>query len=81
MLANSGYTMILKAQNGNDKYPGMVITLNGVRIENVEGLSFGQNDNDIQTFSINGKLIDFSVTPGTLGKTANILGAINNIIG
>lgn len=47
VLANSGYTMILKAQNGNSKYPGIVITLNGVRLESVEGLSFGQNDNDI----------------------------------
>lgn len=81
VLANSGYTMILKAQNGNSKYPGIVITLNGVRLESVEGLSFGQNDNDIQTFGISGKLIDFSVTPGKLGKAANVLGAINSIIG
>ena len=81
VLANSGYTMVLKAQNGNDKYPGMTITLNGVRIEQVEGLSFGQNDNDVQTFNVSGKLIDFSVTPGKLGKVANWLGAVNNIIG
>jgi len=42
VLANSGYTMTVKALTGDEKnYAGSMITLNGVRIESVSGLSFG----------------------------------------
>ena len=80
-LANSGYTMTIKGLTGDKKYAGSLITCRGVRFESVSGLSFGQSDNDIQTFTINGKIIDFTYTPGGLGKAAGILGAINSIVG
>lgn len=80
-LANSGYTMTIKGLTGDKKYSGSLITCRGVRFESVSGLSFGQSDNDIQTFTINGKIIDFTYTPGGLGKAAGILGAINSIVG
>ncbi len=81
VLANSGYTMTIKAMNGDDNYPGSMIILNGVRIENVSGLSFGYDQNDIQTFTISGKLIDFVYTPGALGTVSNVLGIGNNLLG
>lgn len=80
ILANSGYTMTIKALTGDENYAGSMITLNGVRIENISGLSFGYDQNDIQTFNISGKLINFSVTPGALGTASNILGTIDNLI-
>ena len=80
-LTNSGYTMTIKGLTGDKKYSGSLITCRGVRFESVSGLSFGQSDNDIQTFTINGKIIDFTYTPGGLGKAAGILGAINSIVG
>ena len=81
ILANSGYTMTIKALTGDSNYAGTMITLNGVRIDNISGLSFGYDQNDIQTFTITGKLIDFTVTPGALGTAANIFGTIDNLLG
>lgn len=80
ILANSGYTMTIKALTGDKNYSGSMITLNGVRIENISGLSFGYDQNDIQTFNISGKLIDFTVTPGALGTASNILGTVDNLL-
>ena len=81
ILANSGYTMTIKALTGDSNYAGTMITLNGVRIDNISGLSFAYDQNDIQTFTITGKLIDFTVTPGALGTAANIFGTIDNLLG
>lgn len=80
-LANSGYTMTIKGLTGDKNYAGSLITCRGVRFEQVAGLTFGQSDNDIQTFSVSGRMIDFSYTPGGLGKAAGILGTINSIVG
>jgi len=81
-LANSGYTMTIKALTGDEKhYAGSLITLNGVRIENLGGLDFGYDQNDIQTFTISGKLIDFTYTPGAASTAAGILGAANSLLG
>lgn len=80
VLANSGYTMTIKALTGDKKFSGSMITLRGVRIESIGGLSFGHSDNDISTFDINGKIIDFVHTPGALGTTSNIIGMANNLL-
>lgn len=81
VLANSGYTMTVKGLTGDHNYSGSLMTCRGVRFETVSGLSFGQSDNEIQTFTLTGKLIDFSYTPGGLSTAAGILGSINSIIG
>ncbi len=80
-LANSGYTMTIKCLTGDEKhYKGALVTLRGVRLETVSGLQFNYNGGDISTFTMNYKYIDFSYTPGALGKAAGIVGAINSLI-
>ena len=80
-LANSGYTMTIKCLTGDEKnYKGALVTLRGVRLETVNGLQFNYNSGDISTFTVNYKYIDFSYTPGALGKAAGIVGAINSLI-
>jgi len=56
------------------------VTLRGVRLETVSGLQFTYNGGDISTFTVNYKYIDFSYTPGALGKAAGIVGTINSLI-
>ena len=80
VLANSGYTMTIKALTSDENYKGMLITCNGVRFESISGLDFSHSANDLQTFTIEGKLIDYSVTPGVLNTTSGIIGAIDNLI-
>lgn len=81
VLANSGYTMVIKCLTGDEKnWKGAVITLNGVRFTNVSGLQFGYSNNDISTFSAQFKYIDFSFTPGALGKAAGVFGAVNSLL-
>lgn len=80
-LANSGYTMTIKALTGDKNYRGSVITCRGVRIEGIDGLSYGQSSNEIQKFGIRGRMLDFSHAPGLLGTTSNVIGAINSLIG
>ena len=80
-LANSGYTMTIKCLTGDSKhYKGALVTLRGVRLETVSGLQFTYNGGDISTFTVNYKYIDFSYTPGALGKAAGIVGTINSLI-
>ena len=80
-MANSGYTLTIKCLTGDEKhYKGALVTLRGVRLETVSGLQFTYNGGDISTFTVNFKYIDFSYTPGSLGKAAGIVGAINSLI-
>ncbi len=80
-LASSGYTMTVRSLGDGKKFKGMTITLNGVRIKNVGGLSYGHNQNDIQTFDVQARAIDFSVTPGAANKVSGVTGAIGSILG
>lgn len=79
-IASGGYTMTLKAISGDGKYAGAMITCTGVKLISLEGLSFGQSQNDVQTFTVNGQMQEWSITPGALGKAANILGAANSLL-
>ena len=79
-MAKSGYTMTIKCLTGDDKYKGMLLSLQHVRIESVSGLQFGYGDNDISTFEVNCKLINWSATPGALADIANIAGAVNSLV-
>lgn len=73
--------MTIKCLTGDEKhYKGALVTLRGVRLETVSGLQFNYNGGDISTFTVNYKYIDFSYTPGALGKAAGIVGAINSLI-
>lgn len=82
VLANSGYTLVVKCLTGGEKngWKGATVTIRGVRLENVSGLSFGYSNNDISTFTVSFKYIDFSYTPGALEKVAGIGGAVNSIL-
>lgn len=79
--ANSGYTMTIKALTGDTKhFKGMITTLRGVRIEQVDGLSYNYAGGEAQIFSVQFKYIDFSATPGGLKKAGGILGALEQIV-
>ena len=80
-LAASGYTMTIKALTGDKDYAGALVTMRGVRIESVGGLSWDYSANDKQTFTVGGRLVDFTYTPGALKKAAGILGAVNSVLG
>lgn len=79
-MAKSGYTMTIKCLTGDDKYKGMLLTLQHVRFSSVSGLTFGYSDNDISTFDVNCQLINWSATPGALADVANIAGAVNSLV-
>ena len=79
-LVNSGYTMTIKALTGDKDYAGALVTMRGVRIENVGSLSWDYSANDKQTFTVGGRLTDFTYTPGALQQAAGILGAFESLI-
>ena len=80
-LAKGGYTMTIKALTGDHKhYKGALLTMTGVRFETVGGLQFGYSDNAVSTFTINGKLIEFTYTPGALQKPAGLIGAATSLL-
>jgi len=73
--------MTIKCLSGDEKhYKGALVTLRGVRLDTVSGLSFNYDGANISTFTVNYKYIDFSYTPGALGKVAGVAGAINSLI-
>lgn len=81
-LANSGYTMTIKALTGDKKhFDGALITMNNVRLVNISGLNYSYDDNSLQTFSISGKLQDYTYTPGSMQKAAGWAGTITSILG
>lgn len=80
-MVNSGYTMTIKALTGDKKYAGALVTLKGVRLTSVGGLSWGYDQNTYQTFNVGGKLVEFSYTPGALKKVAGFLGTMDSIFG
>lgn len=79
-MINGGYTMTIKAL-ADSRFPGTMITCKGVRITQLDGLSFDHSANEVQTFGVSGQMQNFTVTPGAAGTFANINGALNNIFG
>ena len=79
-LVNGGYTMTIKCLTGDPNYKGSVITLNNVQLEKVDGLGFGYSQNDISKFNLSFQYLDFTFTPGALGKAAGIVGAVDSLI-
>ena len=80
-LANGGYTMTVKVMTGDKKYDGMMITCKGVKLVNLGALSYGQSQNEIQTFEVQGQMQEFVVTPGALGTVANVGGIVTSLFG
>ena len=78
-LTPSGYTITVRAI-GDNKTPGMTLNLNGVRIINIGGLSFGQSQNEYQTFTVECWIKDFDVTPGAVSKIAGVAGSIKGLL-
>lgn len=79
-LVNNGHTMTIKCLTGDPKYKGAVVTLRNVFLEKVDGLSFGYSNNEISKFNVSFNYLDFTFTPGALGKAAGILGGIDKMI-
>ena len=79
-MVDNGIVMTIKCLTGDKHYKGAVVTLKSVRLEKIEGLQFGYEDNGILKFNVNFRYLDFSFTPGALGKVAGVTGAVNSLI-
>ena len=79
-LVDSGYTMTLKALTGDSSYKGSLYTFYGVKLVNVGNLNYQYEGGDKSTFDVNLKCNYYTATPGALGSTAGILGAVNSLI-
>lgn len=79
-LISNGVTMTIKCLTGDSNYKGAVVTLNNVRFENLGGLSFSYSGGEPSTFNLGFNYLDFSFTPGSLGKAAGIIGAVDKLI-
>lgn len=72
--------MTIKCLTGDPAYKGAVITLNSVRFEKLEGMSFQYNGGEPSTFNLQFNYLDFTFTPGALGKVAGVVGAVDKLI-
>lgn len=79
-MIDNGVTMTIKCLTGDDNYKGSLITLKGVRLTKLDGLSFQYSGGDISTFNVNFCYIDYSFTPGALAQAAGVLGAVDSLI-
>lgn len=79
-MIDNGVVMTIKCLTGDSKYKGSLITLKGVRLEKLDGLSFQYSGGDVSTFNVSFSYIDYSYTPGALGTAAGILGTVNSLI-
>ena len=79
-LLDNGVVMTIKCLTGDDKYKGSVITLNSVRFEKLDGLSFQYQGGDVSTFNVNFQYLDYTFTPGALGTAAGVVGAVDSLI-
>ena len=79
MLAN-GVVMTIKCLTGDPNYKGSLITLNNVRINKIDGLSFEYEGGGPSKITIGFNYLDFTFTPGALGKAAGIVGAVEKLI-
>lgn len=79
-MTKGGYTMTIKALTGDPDYAGALITCRGIILESVSGLDWGQSENNYQTFTINGQMLDWTYTPGALQKPAGWAGTVESLI-
>ena len=79
-LIDNGVVMTIKCLTGDPKYKGALITLNNVRFENLSGLEFQYSGGEPSMFTLSFRYLDFTFTPGALGKAAGIIGAVDKLI-
>lgn len=79
-LIDNGITMTIQCLTGDDDYKGAVVTLNSVRFEKLDGLNFQYEGGNVSTFNLSFNYLDFTFTPGSLGKVAGVLGAVDKLI-
>lgn len=59
----------LEGDSGNSvPYQGAMIVCYGVRLTSMGGLTYGQSNNDLQTFTVQGSMIEYSHLPLGLSK-------------
>lgn len=69
-----GFGSPLHGENGQGSsiaYCGADIIAYGVRFVSIGGLSYGQSSNDVQTFTLNGTMVEYSHLPLTLSDRVN----------
>ena len=79
-LIDNGIVMTVKCLTGDNNYKGSVITFNSVRFEKLDGLQFQYSGGEASTFNINFNYLDFTFTPGALGKVAGVVGAVDKLV-
>lgn len=79
-MISNGVVMTIKCLTGDPKYKGSIITLNNVRISKVDGLSFEYSGGGVSEIQLSFNYLDFTFTPGALGKASGIVGAIDKLI-
>lgn len=79
-MLDNGVTMTIKCLTGDDNYKGSLITLKGVRLEKLDGLSFQYSGGEVSTFNVSFNYIEYNFTPGALAQAAGVIGAIDSII-
>lgn len=79
-MIGNGVTMTIKCLTGDKHYKGSIITLNHVRFEKLDGLSFQYEGGSVSTFGLSFQYLDFTFTPGALGKAAGVAGAVSKLI-
>lgn len=77
---DTGNIITIKALTGDKNYKGTLYKFFGVRLTSVDSLEYNYEGGDKSTFNITFKCNYFTVTTGSLGKTSNIIGAINSLI-
>lgn len=79
-MLDNGVTMTIRCLTGDDNYKGSLITLKGVRLEKLDGLSFQYSGGEVSTFNVSFNYIEYNFTPGALAQAAGVIGAVDSII-
>ena len=75
--SNSGQSILIKSLTGQVytydggkvmPYAGARILCDGVRFTSISGLQYGQSNNEIQTFTLQGTMISYSHLPTDLSQ-------------
>lgn len=79
-IVNSGYTMTIRLLGDGLNHKGMTITLNGVRMKGINGISLSSSDSGILTFGLSLSVVSFTATMGSVQKTSGFMGALKSLL-